>query len=552
MAVRQYIGARYVPKFYENSDNTSEWRAGVIYEPLTIVTYNNNTYTSKRSVPANIGNPSDNAYYWVATGNFNQQIQELTEIVNEMEDDIQFTNDSIALIHSDIITVKDFDDTIDGFPYAGFCGGCNFAGMELYAFRVAPEHVTHVGSYGKLVFYQRKNGNVFERVNIEPNYNSAVYGELRDPNLSVSRDGQRLYVSCFTTIDESSETHYSIVFCFDTTLTQIGVNIIPNSVFWGNTLETPSGFLIHCDYADSAISLYRTTQAITSANFASASWVKYQPFSLINGHHYAEGNIGYFNNRLVMITRVGGTYSSEIAWTSNLEGITHWTPNAACGKRIHAPALLPYYKGEYLPVTGSILDANLIGDATKRLPYFSLFSFNDRTISSASFINQIAGGLIVGVNDFAKYGGYTTIVKISDTTFGVMYYEDGTDENAVRFVIVNLNSGKVNYNYISEEVGVPDVMFTSNVITAFSGSLKAWCVEMLHNTHDSFTFTSAASASAVTDKPTGLQSNFYGMAKRVSTQYYIEVNYFNGTTPKKAAVTGTAETIIEAEWTILY
>lgn len=75
MAVTQYIGARYVPKFYENSDGTEEWRAGVEYEPLTIVTYNGNSYTSKKPVPSNIGNPSDNPTYWVSTGNYNEQVE---------------------------------------------------------------------------------------------------------------------------------------------------------------------------------------------------------------------------------------------------------------------------------------------------------------------------------------------------------------------------------------------------------------------------------------------------------------------------------------------
>ena len=79
--VRQYIGARYVPKFYENSAGTSDWRAGVIYEPLTIVTYNGNSYTSKKAVPAEIGDPSSNPEYWVATGVFNQQVESLRQEV---------------------------------------------------------------------------------------------------------------------------------------------------------------------------------------------------------------------------------------------------------------------------------------------------------------------------------------------------------------------------------------------------------------------------------------------------------------------------------------
>lgn len=75
MAVTQYIGARYVPKFYENSDGTEDWRSGVEYEPLTIVSYNGNSYTSKKPVPSNIGNPSENPAYWVSTGNYNQQVE---------------------------------------------------------------------------------------------------------------------------------------------------------------------------------------------------------------------------------------------------------------------------------------------------------------------------------------------------------------------------------------------------------------------------------------------------------------------------------------------
>lgn len=91
MATRQYIGARYVPKFYENSDGTPEWRSGVIYEPLTIVTWNGNSYTSKKVVPASVGNPSDNSAYWVATGTYNEQVEQYrqeTQAVAERMDEL--------------------------------------------------------------------------------------------------------------------------------------------------------------------------------------------------------------------------------------------------------------------------------------------------------------------------------------------------------------------------------------------------------------------------------------------------------------------------------
>lgn len=71
MAVRQYVGARYVPKFAD----PLQWQSGTSYEALTIVTYNNSSYTSKIPVPATVGNPADNPTYWVLTGNYNAQIE---------------------------------------------------------------------------------------------------------------------------------------------------------------------------------------------------------------------------------------------------------------------------------------------------------------------------------------------------------------------------------------------------------------------------------------------------------------------------------------------
>lgn len=86
--VLQYIGARYVPTFYNNSDGTTEWRSGVAYEPLTIVSYNNNSYTSRKPVPAEIGNPSQNNEYWAQTGVYNAQIGQLQNDVSVLRNDV--------------------------------------------------------------------------------------------------------------------------------------------------------------------------------------------------------------------------------------------------------------------------------------------------------------------------------------------------------------------------------------------------------------------------------------------------------------------------------
>lgn len=70
MAVTQYIGARYVPIVAD----PATWDATRDYEPLTIVLYQGNSYTSRQFVPAGID--IANSSYWALTGNYNAQIEQ--------------------------------------------------------------------------------------------------------------------------------------------------------------------------------------------------------------------------------------------------------------------------------------------------------------------------------------------------------------------------------------------------------------------------------------------------------------------------------------------
>lgn len=85
MAVRQYVGARYVPKF----SDPVEWQNGTSYEALTIVTYNNSSYTSKVPVPAAVGDPADNPEYWALTGNYNAQVEQYRQETVSLTVDIK-------------------------------------------------------------------------------------------------------------------------------------------------------------------------------------------------------------------------------------------------------------------------------------------------------------------------------------------------------------------------------------------------------------------------------------------------------------------------------
>lgn len=98
---RQYIGARYVPKF------DGEWNSQKTYEALTIVTYGNGSYTSKTTVPA--GTLPTNTDFWALTGNVNGQIVDINERLTALESEITethklriiFVGDSYAVTTSD-------------------------------------------------------------------------------------------------------------------------------------------------------------------------------------------------------------------------------------------------------------------------------------------------------------------------------------------------------------------------------------------------------------------------------------------------------------------
>lgn len=86
MATTQYIGARYVPKIYDNpDDNTNNWKQGIEYEPLTMVSYAGGSYTSKVPVPASAPNPADAPQYWAYMGSSSGQITTNTNNISRIQ-----------------------------------------------------------------------------------------------------------------------------------------------------------------------------------------------------------------------------------------------------------------------------------------------------------------------------------------------------------------------------------------------------------------------------------------------------------------------------------
>lgn len=110
---RQYIGARYVPKFFDDGKGSSEWISGLSYEPLTVVTHLGNTFTSKKPVPANTEITDTN--YWVVTGNYNAQVeeyrQETVRVANDLATEVANRESADNNILKNIEDAKDANKT---------------------------------------------------------------------------------------------------------------------------------------------------------------------------------------------------------------------------------------------------------------------------------------------------------------------------------------------------------------------------------------------------------------------------------------------------------
>ena len=117
MATRQYIGARYVPKFYENSvDGSTQWEPNVVYPPLTYVTLaNGHMYISKKRVPATVGTPASNVTYWLDVGDYNGFISQLQDEIDELNSVVQAQTYVLSNFEGDTPEEKLYNalDTID-------------------------------------------------------------------------------------------------------------------------------------------------------------------------------------------------------------------------------------------------------------------------------------------------------------------------------------------------------------------------------------------------------------------------------------------------------
>ena len=101
---RQYIGARYVPTFGRVGETSIDWDNSAPYEPLTIVLYQGNSFTSRQYVPAGID--IDNTEFWAETGNFNAQVEQYRQEVLDLGVRVDAYDGRITANEDDIADLK--------------------------------------------------------------------------------------------------------------------------------------------------------------------------------------------------------------------------------------------------------------------------------------------------------------------------------------------------------------------------------------------------------------------------------------------------------------
>lgn len=102
----RYIGARYVPVFAGDWDQTRE------YEALTVVQYQGDSYTSKMYVP--VGIAISNTQYWIKSANFNQQVAALSSSVNSVAGDVATIRGDLTTLDGRVDDVQNDITALDG------------------------------------------------------------------------------------------------------------------------------------------------------------------------------------------------------------------------------------------------------------------------------------------------------------------------------------------------------------------------------------------------------------------------------------------------------
>ena len=105
MAIKKYIGARYAPQFMGAWDKASEYAA------LSVVYTNEQSYVSRKTVPANT--EITNTEFWIKSADWNAQVTQYNQNVEQYQANVERYNQNVETYSANVDNF--FDATIHAY-----------------------------------------------------------------------------------------------------------------------------------------------------------------------------------------------------------------------------------------------------------------------------------------------------------------------------------------------------------------------------------------------------------------------------------------------------
>lgn len=105
MAIKKYIGARYAPQFMGAWDKASEYAA------LSVVYTNDQSYISRKTVPANT--EITNTEFWIKSADWNAQVAQYNQNVEKYQANVERYNQNVETYNANVDNF--FDATIHAY-----------------------------------------------------------------------------------------------------------------------------------------------------------------------------------------------------------------------------------------------------------------------------------------------------------------------------------------------------------------------------------------------------------------------------------------------------
>ena len=105
MAIKKYIGARYAPQFMGAWDKASEYAA------LSVVYTNDQSYVSRKTVPANT--EITNTEFWIKSADWNAQVTQYNKNVEQYQANVERYNQNVETYNANVDNF--FDATIHAY-----------------------------------------------------------------------------------------------------------------------------------------------------------------------------------------------------------------------------------------------------------------------------------------------------------------------------------------------------------------------------------------------------------------------------------------------------